>query len=73
MNPHLSTDTTTPDTALIPKHAGWDAVRAGKPAWIIDNDDEAEENWFEYTRSGIDQMRYVRKHYCKTLREGKTL
>lgn len=72
MNPHLSTDTTTPDTASIAKHAGWDAARAGAPAWIIDND-ESEENWFEYTRSGIEQMRYVRKCNCKTLTEGKTL
>ena len=72
MSQHPLTVTTTPGTPLTTNHAGWDAARAGAPAWIIDND-ETEENWFEYTRSGIEQMRYVRKCNCKTLTEGKTL
>lgn len=73
MNPHLSTDTTTPDTALIAKHAGWAAARAGKQAWIIDGADDSEEGGFEYTCKTIDQMRYVRKYSCIALRQGNTL
>lgn len=73
MNPHPSPDMITPDTALITKHAGWDAARTGKPAWIIDDDDGAKKNWFKYTRSGIEQMHYIRSLYCKALIKGDTL
>lgn len=72
MNQHLSKGTTTPDTELMTKHAGWAAVLSGKEAWIIDNE-EIEEPWFEYTCNSIAQMRHVRKHYCKVLRKGLTL
>lgn len=71
MNQHLSTGTITPDTALIPKHAGWAAARAGNEAWIIDRGNAGDENkWFTYTPDDIEQMHYVRKCYCQHLREG---
>lgn len=72
MNPHLSTGTTTPDTALIPKHAGWAAAQTGKEAWIIDDEEESEKSSFKYTCKTIYQMRFIRKHTCKRLREGNT-
>lgn len=72
MNPHLSKDTTTPDTASTTKHAGWEAARAGKNAWIIDTVDP-EVNEFEYTCQSIKQMRWARKCYCKALKQGTTL
>lgn len=72
MNPHLSKDTTTPDTASIIKHAGWEAARAGKRAWIIDTGDP-EELWFEYTHKNIEHLRRVRKQVCEALRKGKAI
>ena len=72
MSPHLSTDTTTPDTALIAKHAGWAAAQTGKRAWIIDSGNPVEA-WFEYSHGSIEHLRRVRKNCCKALREGKTL
>lgn len=72
-NQHLSKGTTTPDTALMPKHAGWAAAQSGKPAWIIDCDNsEDADNWFTYTPEEVIRVRYVRKHYCQKLREGDT-
>ena len=70
-NLHPPKGTTTPDTALMPKHAGWAAAQAGKKAWIIDSN--AERNEFEYTRTTIGRIRYVRKNRCKALRKGNKL
>lgn len=72
MSQHPLTDTTTPDTALMTKHAGWDAARAGNRAWIIDSGNPIE-NWFEYDHGNIKHLHRVRKNCCKALREGKTL
>lgn len=71
MNPRLSQDMITPDTVLIPKHAGWAAAQAGKKAWIID--DGAERSEFVYNCTTIGRMRYIRKRRCKALRKGNTL
>ncbi len=70
-NLHLSKGTTTPGTALMPKHAGWAAAQAGKKAWIIDSN--AEQSEFEYNCTSINRMRYVRKNRCRMLRKGTTL
>lgn len=72
-NLHLSKGTTTPDTALMPKHAGWAAAQTGKPAWVIDRDNTiGGDNWFTYTSEDIARMHHVRKRYCKHLRDGDT-
>lgn len=73
MNPPLSKGMTTPGTALMPKHSGWAAAQAGKPAWIIDRDNTVDgDNWFTYTSEDITRMHHVRNCYCKHLREGNT-
>ncbi len=70
-NLHPSKGTTTPDTVLMPKHAGWAAVQAGEKAWIIDSG--ARQIEFEYNCTTIDRMRYIREIHCKALRKGNTL
>ena len=70
-NLHPSKGTTTPGTALMPKHAGWAAAQAGKKAWIIDGN--AEQSEFEYNCTTIKRMHYVRRNYCEALRKGNTL
>ena len=71
MNPHLLKDITTPDTALIAKHAGWAAARSGKEAWGIDCDNTSDgDNWFTYTPEDIRRMHYVRDITCTKLRNG---
>lgn len=73
-NLHPSKGTTTPDTVLMPKHAGWAAAQSGKEAWIIDSHNTPDgDNWFRYTPEDINRMHYVRDTYCKLLREGETL
>lgn len=72
-NPHPSKGTTTPGTALMPKHAGWAAAQSGKNAWILDCDNSVDaDDWFTYTPEEIIRVRYVRKHYCECLRKGAT-
>lgn len=72
-NLHPSKGTTTPGTALMPKHAGWAAAQSGKEAWVIDCDNTVGgDNWFTYTRDDITRMHRVRKHYCAKLRKGET-
>lgn len=72
-NLHPSKDTTTPGTALMPKHAGWAAAQSGKPAWIIDCDNSIDADpWFTYTPEEIIQVRHVRRYYCQKLRGGNT-
>ena len=71
-NLHPSKGTTTPGTALMPKHAGWAAAQSGKPGWIIDSDNSSDaDNWFTYTPEEIIRVRYVRKHHCQQLRAGE--
>ena len=73
-NLHPSKGTTTLGTALITKHAGWAAARAGEEAWIIDSGNTPDEdNWFTYTTDNINRLHQIRKLYCKRLREGRTL
>ena len=73
-NLHPSKGTTTPGTALMPKHAGWAAAQSGKPAWIIDCDNSNDaDDWFTYTPEEIIRVCYVRKHYCQKLREGNII
>ena len=73
-NQRLYKGMTTPDTALMTKHAGWAAAQSGKPAWVIDCDNSNDaDDWFTYTPEEIIRMRYVRKRYCQRLREGNII